>query len=375
LVSILASALPGFRDIRAALVAGYLWLLFGWLLLGGTLKNRRDLTFVAELVEIAQAAGPIWTVLALGMGAYLVGLISRDLSRLFRTLMRQLQSVRWEVAETRVSQRRAEQARRIAQREGRHGHDLPGVSETPISNDGGDDGPSAPPQPANVLTAFVEVALETQKLFLSAFANVLLPWRRLFTAPPILVATAELLPARVKLSLDSSDPIVRQLVEDRARQAQLLIPGVGTLMGGEVSGAEISEGGDAPADPRRLAVQQALMELTDGLRRELDLPATLLVGEQPELFAEADRIGAESELRSAVVPPLMALAILLSIQASVLWLIALIPIAQLMVQAVRREDDARRLIGSALLFGRARSGAVERFDRDLAELAALSQNP
>jgi len=52
--------------------------------------------------------------------------------------------------------------------------------------------------------------------------------------------------------------------------------------------------------------------------RELSLPATLLVGEQPELFAEVDRLRAEGELRLAVVPPLLATIVLLAFEVSLL---------------------------------------------------------
>jgi hypothetical protein len=184
--------------------------------------------------------------------------------------------------------------------------------------------------------------------------------------------TGDLLTQRVRLSLDRSDPIVRQLVEERARQALSVVGSQReqTQRGGRSSPSGITQDVDASATRRRLAIESALERLTDGLRRELDLPATLLVGDRPELFAEADRIRAESELRVAVVPPLVAQAPLLAAAATPLWLVTLVPIGMLLVQGVRREDDTRRLIGSALLFGDVRSAAVEQFDR---ELSALDQ--
>lgn len=43
------------------------------------------------------------------------------------------------------------------------------------------------------------------------------------------------------------------------------------------------------------------------LENDLELPANLLLGQNPELFSEADRLNAESQFRLAVVPPLLAI--------------------------------------------------------------------
>jgi len=64
---------------------------------------------------------------------------------------------------------------------------------------------------------------------------------------------------------------------------------------------------NTPARLRRQA-----MKAREGLSRDLELPETLLVGGDPQLFAEADRLKAERELRLAVVPPLSAIAIFLT---------------------------------------------------------------
>jgi hypothetical protein len=41
-MQILASALPGFRDLRAPLTAGYLWLILLWIWLKPDLASRAD---------------------------------------------------------------------------------------------------------------------------------------------------------------------------------------------------------------------------------------------------------------------------------------------------------------------------------------------
>jgi hypothetical protein len=94
--------------------------------------------------------------------------------------------------------------------------------------------------------------------------------------------------------------------------------------------------------------QEALLQV----RRELDLPATLLVGDQPQTFGETDRLRSEGELRLALVPPLLALTCVLAVTNSPLWLLAVPGIAVLLWQGVQREDEARRVIASAISFGR-----------------------
>lgn len=109
-------------------------------------------------------------------------------------------------------------------------------------------------------------------------------------------------------------------------------------------------------------IRQRSDEAENEAIRELRLPATLLVGERPELFAEVDRMRAEGELRLAVVPPLTALIILLAILHSVVWLVGLVAVALLLIQGIRREEDSRKIIADAITFGRIESPSIKRFE-------------
>lgn len=60
-MQILASALPGARDLRAPLIAGYLWLLVAWLL-------------VEPHVHRASASGPVASAFDLGAPLGKVGI-------------------------------------------------------------------------------------------------------------------------------------------------------------------------------------------------------------------------------------------------------------------------------------------------------------
>jgi hypothetical protein len=74
----LASLLPGLRDLRAPLAAGYLWLLFGWLLLHNTFEDMdQNSGPLGAVIELAHNASPAGVVIAISFLAYLVGCLSQ----------------------------------------------------------------------------------------------------------------------------------------------------------------------------------------------------------------------------------------------------------------------------------------------------------
>jgi len=98
---------------------------------------------------------------------------------------------------------------------------------------------------------------------------------------------------------------------------------------------------------------------------ELELPATLLVGKSPEIFAEVDRLRAEGELRVTVVPPLIALAVLLAQVGSKFWYLGVLGAVVLAWQGSARINDSRDIIQNAIQLGHAESPAMLRFDSAL----------
>jgi hypothetical protein len=68
----LTNVLPGLREIRAPLVAGYLWLLFIYLAV--YLPPRDEITGIAErAVELGEAMTPVGIAVVLSFAAYLLG--------------------------------------------------------------------------------------------------------------------------------------------------------------------------------------------------------------------------------------------------------------------------------------------------------------
>ncbi len=79
----LASILPGLRDLRTPLATGYLWLLVIWLTFGQSrlVPEDPDNLFASRLQDLASLVGPAATLAAVSFAAYLLGsILTADLS-------------------------------------------------------------------------------------------------------------------------------------------------------------------------------------------------------------------------------------------------------------------------------------------------------
>src|SRR5215218_958952 len=74
----LASILPGLRQLRAPLAAGYLWLVAAWLALAGLIPDPDQAPpgIFRDLYDLADSVGRPATVAAASFAAYLAGLLS-----------------------------------------------------------------------------------------------------------------------------------------------------------------------------------------------------------------------------------------------------------------------------------------------------------
>jgi hypothetical protein len=80
----LASLLPGVREIRAPLAAGYLWLFALWLALEPFPSAEEATGLEAAVIDLADAATPVAVAVVLSFVAYLVGSLSDVLVRRYR---------------------------------------------------------------------------------------------------------------------------------------------------------------------------------------------------------------------------------------------------------------------------------------------------
>jgi hypothetical protein len=72
-LNLITQLLPGLRDIRGPLIAGYLWLFTAWLLFAGLLPKRGDAGVYAHAFEAGNALGRVGLLTAVSVGAYLIG--------------------------------------------------------------------------------------------------------------------------------------------------------------------------------------------------------------------------------------------------------------------------------------------------------------
>jgi hypothetical protein len=108
---------------------------------------------------------------------------------------------------------------------------------------------------------------------------------------------------------------------------------------------------------------------------DLDLVATRLLGNEPELFSAVDRLRSEAEFRRAIVVPMAALAILLWLGWHEVWLLGLIPALVLLYDGSRRDRAGRDLLVDALRLERVQAPAIEKFQRAVRDVVGPEGDP
>lgn len=262
-MQILASALPGFRDLRAPLTAGYLWLVFAWVAIKPDIGTRPTNDVARALYDLGESVGPFWIGLGVSVAAYLIGSVSQALSPLLEGLASGIYSRFYKQFGSAVS---ADE-----------------IANSPMHE--------------------VDPILQFQRTFTASFDALM---------------NSDAALSYVHGSLDDHRENVYKELDDRVSAA------------------------------RR------------GLEYELDMPATLLLGNEPQLFAEADRLKAEGQLRLAVIPPLTAITIeLTTATGSCWWLVGFLAIAVLAFQGSARIREFRSLMRSAVRRGLIDSKSIE----------------
>jgi len=104
---VLASLLPGIRELRAPLAAGFIWVAFFYLVLGSPVRADAPGP-IQELLELSDSFGTALTGVAVSFIAYLIGSLSQDffgqvlpvgVARLSRLLASRRDFMRMDVAE------------------------------------------------------------------------------------------------------------------------------------------------------------------------------------------------------------------------------------------------------------------------------------
>jgi hypothetical protein len=76
-----SALVPGLREVRGPLLAGYLWMLAIWLSLGDRLPNSESDEVFRRLWEAGEAIGPVGRAAAASVVAYLIGILMNGVIR------------------------------------------------------------------------------------------------------------------------------------------------------------------------------------------------------------------------------------------------------------------------------------------------------
>lgn len=298
----LASLLPGLREIRAPLAAGYLWIAFLWLILRTRIPRAAEADgLIGGIYEISSAAGRPAVLAALSFLAYVTGVLSAAVSGFLLALISQSTTT----ASIRVSEVRRRAARFIRW--------LDPARQKPFYQ-----GPSASTERFDS-----PIALGKRGVRLLREVVIDRLSERLVT---------DGLPADDGLS-DQLERLNGDRLAEEVRQA-------------------LTEATDRsrPRAVRRLLVEQYtdVDAYVAALAGDLPLLPARLLGRDQELYGAYDRLRAEAEFRAAVALPMLPLIVALAVQTSRLWLVALVLPGLLFGEAVVRARAAGDLLAEAL---------------------------
>jgi hypothetical protein len=307
-MAFLTSLLPGVREVRAPLVAGYLWVLFGWLVADPSSPDEARVDLYDRLSEVLRAIGPVGQAVAVSILAFLLGSVLTTVAiKLFQWAIGRWRGRRLYASvisphnETgRISPEDLALLAGVGPGEGY----LPGWR-------GYMAGPSPDPSLDRAILAMSDRELGEER-------------RRLESA-------LESIAVRAK-----DDSVTLEL---RSRGAA------------EVVAFEVSQGDSYVREEFVVPTFSAARDLF----AEFPVLRTRLVEQAQTTGNQIERIHAEAEFRFAVAVPLVALSLLFA-TVNRLWLVALLAPIALLVQGLSLEREGDRQTIDAL---RARSGTPE----------------
>lgn len=300
-----SALIPGIREIRGPLLAGYLWMLAIWLSLGNRLPGSNSNAVFKRLWEAGEAIGPLGRAAAASVVAYLFGeLMNGTIRNVIRFI-------------------------RARGRLGRLTLGNLNLSLTTFSERAGEDG-------------WVSVNLIENRL------------NRIWDGPTD--SGALLTSARQLINLEEAElGGAQEEVRGGIRHAL-------AVSGGEARCQILPrpDGSETIFLPRS---DQDLAELTlprfspySDVWQRRPLLETRLREVVPLTASKIERLDAEAEFREAIAPPLLAIVLIVALGSSLWWLALLLVPAALLLQASAFRSDAGRELVDAL---RARSGSPE----------------
>jgi hypothetical protein len=125
--------------------------------------------------------------------------------------------------------------------------------------------------------------------------------------------------------------------------------------------------------PQQLLVHHVVREITNQVTQEMPLVGTRLLGKETDLFHEFDRQRGESNFRSTIIPPLLVLIIVLAIRVNFAFLLLLGSVPLFYWQGVRYRQEASDVLIDSLVVGRVEAPAIEKLERAAARRIAYQE--
>jgi hypothetical protein len=287
-MNLLGSLIPGVREVRAPLVSGYLWCVFLWLLLAPHVPSPHGQAVYEHLVELAEAMGPIGKAVTVSIVAYLIGSLAQSVVGL---------------VVSRLSERRGPLDR--------EGEELANVhSLEPLRSLADPDwrGRRSSSLGIGNWRSFLAIQELSERELSESFRGLQLA---------IEVAESREEGPYASYFMNGTTPMVR------------------LRMQGETGSIAAHEFVIPQFDARELIDQRSLLE-------------TRLLEVAPGTGAQVERFQAEAEFRFAIAGPLVFLAVLLSVDVSLLWAAALVVPAAMVMQGRELSRQATRELFDAL---------------------------
>jgi hypothetical protein len=308
-VRVLSNVMPGLREVRAPLAAGYLWLACFWLVFGDEVPTRSAVEGPLErLYELEPAVSDVGLAVVVSVAAYIIGSIVVDAQVLFGRTLHNLFVLRKPGHLLKTDQVAAKTEKSITSRPTEKR-----LRELPLTGAGRQD-----------LATLVEQV------------------RREAVKPPAQQSAGE------AADQQPAQHSVGEAADQRAQQSAA-----------EAADQQPARQSAEPAQPLwaakdRLDYRNA--HARDWISRNRAVLKTRLLDASQALHSEVDRPDAEATFRMALWPPLASIVAYLTAMVASLWAVALVVPGMLALQWI----SLRRQANDALVTGMATRDDVRR---------------
>ena len=393
----LSNVLPGLREVRAPLTAGYIWLIAAWLLFHSSIPTEQEARGgpLEPFFDLGGVVSSFGFTVVLSVLAYLIGSLSEGVflvpmlrgARVFCGGPSWQLSWKGDRSLTLLVQDRVSRASGKLADAGLSLQQLPEYEEISRQVEGGFD-------TLNRLGLVYAMATSQEKLYDFYFRA---PWARFrsglagFTEGSVpvprptwfeIVTEEDDEPGAIGLRSDVEDSFDWNLewnVQYKVSRDRFISMASDNGENGELERmVTYTPKKRQHAQSRRkgeiikeLTVHRLAEVITWQVTEDMPLVGTRLLGKETELFHEFDRQRGKSSFRLAIIPPLLVLTIVLAIEVDWVLFTLLGSVPLFYWQGVRYRQEASDVLIDSLVVGRVEAPAIEKLERAADRAIAL----